>query len=327
MGFLFVSLVLAASACSGSGSGLRTPAMAPSSAQYAAAPGRLLQRRIASAGVSPIRHIVIVIQENRTFENVFHGYPGAHTVTQGSDSNGKPVTLQPIHLMTPYDPAHRYHDWLTEYNRGGMNGFNNEILDYGKHAPPDFAYAYAMRSDVRPYWEMAANGTLSDATFADHRSPSFAGHQFPIAGASGPISNDLPLYYAAENPRSGTDCSAPGPGSAINIETGAEDRTYMSCFTYATIADLLNAKSRTWAYYVPRSDRNSGVNGFAAIKSVRFGPQWKTNIISPETQLFTDIGNGKLANVTYVVGQFVNSDHAGQNVPSSNGPAWVKRVE
>ena len=261
------------------------------------------------------------------FENLFHGYPGAHTVAQGRDSHGNPVTLQPIHLMTPYDPAHRYHDWLTEYNHGGMNGFDNEILDYGKHAPPDFAYAYAMQSDVQPYWDMAANGTLSDATFADHRSQSFAGHEFPIAGASGPISSNLPHYYASENPRGGTGCSAPGPGSAVNIVTGYEDRTYMSCFTFATIADLLNAKGKTWAYYVPRSDRQDGVNGFAAIKGVRFGPQWKTNIISPETQLFTDVANGKLANVTYVIGQFVNSDHAGQNVPSSNGPAWVKMVE
>ncbi len=248
-------------------------------------------------------------------------------MSQGLDSNGNPVTLKPVHLMTAWDPSHQYSNWLTEYDGGKMDGFNHETLDYGSGAPTDFAYSYSMQSDVQPYWDMATNGVLGDETFADHRSQSFAGHQFPIAGASGPISAALPDYYAAENPSGGDGCSSPGTGTAVNIVTGAEDQQYTSCFTYETIADLLNAKGKTWTYYIPSSDRDGAASSFAPIKSVRNGAQWATNVVSPETQLFTDITNGKLANVTYVVGQFVNSDHAGQTVPSSNGPAWVKMVE
>jgi phospholipase C len=278
-------------------------------------------------GTSPIQHVVIVLQENRTLENIFHGYPGANTVNSGLDSNGNVVTLQPVHLMTSYDPSHEYSNWLTEYDNGAMNGFNNETLDYGSNPPTDFAYAYAMQSDVQPYWDMAANGVLGDETFADHRSQSFAGHQFPIAGASGPISAALPNYYAAENPSGGSSCASEGTGTAVNIMTGAEDQTYTSCFTYETIADLLTAKGKTWAYYIPTADRDGIASGFTAISSIRNGAAWTTNVLSPETQFFTDLSNGKLANVTYVVGQFTNSDHAGQTVPSSNGPAWVTMVE
>ncbi len=276
---------------------------------------------------SPIQHIVIVLQENRTLENIFHGFPGASTVSQGLDSSGNLVTLQPVHLMTAYDPSHQYKNWLTEYNDGGMNGFDKETLDYGSGAPANFAYAYAMQSDVQPYWDMATNGVLGDQTFADHRSQSFAGHQFPIAGASGPVSSALPNYFAAENPSGGNGCATPGTGTAVNILTGAEDQKYTSCFTYETIADLLDAKGKSWAYYIPTSDRDGAASGFAAIESIRDGPEWTANVLSPETQFFTDLSNGKLANVTYVVGQFVNSDHAGQTVPSSNGPAWVTMVE
>ncbi|MBV8198661.1 MAG: hypothetical protein JO263_11025, partial [Candidatus Eremiobacteraeota bacterium] len=136
---------------------------------------------------SPIQHVVIVLQENRTFENLFHAYPGAHTVNFGYDHNGNQVTLKSTRLMVPYDPSHDYSAWLTEYNNGGMNGFDLETLDYGSGAPKDFAYQYAVQSDVQPYWDMAAEGSLADEFFADHRSQSFAGHQFPIAGASGPI--------------------------------------------------------------------------------------------------------------------------------------------
>jgi phospholipase C len=184
-----------------------------------------------------------------------------------------------------------------------------------------------MQSDVQPYWDMAANGVLGDETFADHRSQSFAGHQFPIAGASGPITSALPNYYASENPSDNASCNSPGSGTAINIMTGAEDMTYTPCFTYKTIADLLTAKSKTWAYYCAQADRDGIADGFAAIQAVREGSTFSTNVISPETQFITDVGNGKLANVTYVISSFVNSDHAGQTVPSSNGPTWVTMVE
>ena len=277
-------------------------------------------------GATPIQHVVIILQENRTLENIFHGYPGANTVNAGLDSNGSPVALQPVHLMTPYDPAHRYTNWLAEYNNGSMNGFNNETLDFGSGAPMNYAYAYAMQSDVQPYWNMAQNGVLGDETFADHRSQSFAGHQFPIAGASGPISNALPNYYASENPRGGDSCNSPGTGTAINLSTGIEDQTYSSCFDYKTIADLLTAKAKSWAYYIPSADRDGAASSFAPIRSIRTGPAWTTNVLSPETSFFSDISAGKLANVTYVVGQFANSDHAGQTVPSSNGPTWVTMV-
>ena len=54
---------------------------------------------------SPIQHIVIIMQENRSFDNLFNGFPGADTVTTGM-SAGKTIPLQPIALGDPRDLNH-----------------------------------------------------------------------------------------------------------------------------------------------------------------------------------------------------------------------------
>src|SRR5690242_400534 len=53
-------------------------------------------------GAGKIKHVVWVVQENRSFDDMFMGYPGADTVSQGKNSRGKEVQLQPISLATSY---------------------------------------------------------------------------------------------------------------------------------------------------------------------------------------------------------------------------------
>jgi phospholipase C len=65
-------------------------------------------------------------------------------------------------------------------------------------------------------------------------------------------------------------------------------------------------------------------NGFAAINHIYNGPDWAQDVISPETQILTDVPNGYLAAVTWVVPSYPNSDHAGSG--SNTGPAWVASV-
>src|SRR6516164_4138220 len=46
---------------------------------------------------SPIQHVVVIMQENRSVDNLFHGFPGADTVSSG-DGHGKKYTLKPVSL-------------------------------------------------------------------------------------------------------------------------------------------------------------------------------------------------------------------------------------
>ena len=229
--------------------------------------------------------------------------------------------------MTLWDPKHRYANWLQQYDRGAMDGFDSETLDFGNGAPAHFAYSYVMQSDVQPYWDMAKSGALADQFFADHRSQSFSGHQYPIAGASGPITPELPNYYAADNPKHGQNCDTIGTGPAVNLTTGAEDKTYSTCFDYKTIADLIKAKGLSWRFYVDSPEATSSyISSFSVIKHIRNDPQQWKNVVSPAATVLDDAQNDKLPSVAYVIGAFADSDHAGQDVPSSNGPSWVASV-
>lgn len=66
--------------------------------------------RAAIQPLSPkkIQHVIIIVQENRSFNNLFYGYPGAKTVTYGYDSKGQKITLKPIGLATTWDVSHSY---------------------------------------------------------------------------------------------------------------------------------------------------------------------------------------------------------------------------
>src|SRR5690349_4124316 len=68
-----------------------------------------------------IQHIVVVMQENRTFDGVFQGYPGANTQNFGIDSHGTHWTLQPISLAYSVDINHLRIQFLANYDGGRMD--------------------------------------------------------------------------------------------------------------------------------------------------------------------------------------------------------------
>ena len=68
-----------------------------------AVPGTSLVRNAASG---KIQHVVIIVQENRSFDNMFQGYPGANTVSSGLNSQGQTITLQPYSLKNVYEIDH-----------------------------------------------------------------------------------------------------------------------------------------------------------------------------------------------------------------------------
>ncbi len=67
---------------------------------------------------SKIHHVVIIFQENRSFDDLFNGFPGADTVTYGYNSQGQKVPLRPISLTAPWDLDHTHTGFLNDYNGG-----------------------------------------------------------------------------------------------------------------------------------------------------------------------------------------------------------------
>ena len=84
---------------------------------------------------SPIKHVILIVQENRSFDNLFATFPtangatrGQERVKQGSKYLDKWLTLKPTPLVISYDIAHCYSSFAAAYEGGKMDGFNQESL-------------------------------------------------------------------------------------------------------------------------------------------------------------------------------------------------------
>ena len=264
---------------------------------------------VAAQNGSPIQHIVIIMQENRSFDNFFNGFPGADTAQSGLNKSTV-VPLTPISLGDSRDISHSHTSWWTDWDNGKMDGF--------AHVGSTLPYSFVPRSDVQTYWDLAHRYTLGDRMFQSNTGPSFVAHQYMIAGQSG---------EASENPNSSSAWGCDAPAStrvALVGPNGTDLPGVFPCFDYDTMADLLDAKGVSWKYYAPgTADSYYVISAFDAIRHIRYGSDWSTKVISPETTILTDIAHGQLAQVTWVVPTFNHSDHPG-SLPE--GPDWVAAV-
>ena len=120
--------------------------------------GTLLPNSGSGSG-TPILHVVLLVQENRSFNNLFATFPGATGTTVGEErvhGRTKQVTLSEKHLEDKTDLVHSYTGFLTAYNHGKMNGFNRILGATGlpERAEP---YEYVNPADIAPYWTLASD--------------------------------------------------------------------------------------------------------------------------------------------------------------------------
>lgn len=72
------------------------------------------------------KHIIIVVQENRSFANLLYGFPGADTATVGTLHDGSQVVLAPVPLDDGHDIGHFHFSFKTAFDAGKMDGFDLE---------------------------------------------------------------------------------------------------------------------------------------------------------------------------------------------------------
>ncbi len=293
--------------------------------------GALASTSVQRAAASKIHHVVIIVQENRSVDDLFNGLPGADTVRTGKNSEGKTVTLRQILLTGPYDISHEHSAFLTEHANGKIDGFNNvgSQCKVGKQCPPRDvrAYAYVPPAEVKPYWDIAKGYTFADRMFQTNEGPSFPAHQYLISGTS-TISDGSPLRAAgnAFAPLGGFTggCDSPTGSFVWLIDPfGNENQAAYPCFDRLTLMDLVDRKSLGWRFYVGHV--NPGLwNAPDAISHIRQSKAYFTHVVAPPTAIFNDITRGQLAAVVWVTPTAKESDHAG--VTNGTGPSWVASV-
>jgi uncharacterized repeat protein (TIGR03803 family) len=275
--------------------------------------------------------VVIVVQENRTVDDLFNGLPGADTVRYGLNSQGKRVPLRPFGLTTSYDLGHTHHSFNTEYDHGKLDGFDQlsgRCFNVNLCPPPqERAYGYVPKNEAAPYFDMAAQYAFADRMFQTNQGPSFPAHQYIISGTSS--LGDGSSLRAADNPftLSGDPtggCDSPA-GSLVPLidSAGVESAWVYPCFRRIALMDLLGPKSLTWRYY--QATPGAGLwNGPDAIVRVRESHEFASDVVAPSSQVLKDIAGGTLANVVWVNPTGLASDHA--HATNGSGPSWVAAI-
>jgi phospholipase C len=285
-------------------------------------------RTLNQTGAGKIKHIVYIVQENRSFNDLFNGYPGAYTVDKGKISSGQTVMLKPVPLSYQYVIDHSAAAMFAACDGTGslpgtdcrMDGFNNEENFGGPPGVKYSEYVYVPHSDSKPYFDMAHEWVLADHMFQSHLDESYVSHQYIIA-AQAASSVDLPYGL----------WGCPG-GPSDQVATITANRTYgnpiVPCYDYQTLGDELDQAHLSWRFYASTlGSRASGDGSFwssyQAVKHIYYGPDWKY-VISPNWKFITDVRAGKLANFTWIVPVCDDSDHV--NCPGGYGPSWVSAL-
>jgi len=274
----------------------------------------------------PIKHVVFVIKENRTFDNMFGRFPGANGATTGMD-RGAIRPLTPAIDRIPEDIKHCYKCALQAWNRGKMDGFAT-IGD-----PADrYAYTQYGPEDLPAYWRWAREFVLGDNFFASAQGPSFPNHLYTIAAQSGGT-HDNPvqdLDLMRERHRETGLFKAWGCDSVEGSYVKVEDREGVEkrippCFDFLTEADLLMRAGIPWAYY-SATNMQSGYlwSAYDAVRHIREDEElWQTHIF-PVDNVVQDIEDGRLPPVTWVTPRFELSEHPEYSF--CHGQNWSTKV-
>jgi phospholipase C len=209
---------------------------------------------------------------------------------------------------------------------------------------------YVYPADVEPYLQMAQQYTFADRMFQTNQGPSFPAHQFIISGTSAPTAPPAATsnLFVAENGSGGSNegcISLPTVRVRLIDPTGNETNPLYPpiypCFEHPTLTDLLDAANITWRYYAPGAgsiwtapdaiQHMCGPNATPPNATACVGPDWigpAAKVLIGQSQanpqILTDIASGQLPQVTWVIPDGQDSDHALAN--NGCGPSWVTSI-
>ncbi len=290
---------------------------------------------------NPIKHVVFIVKENRSFNNYFatygHGAEGTTTgktldCSLGGCQPGPDYQLTKAQDIAPHDIAHGFAAGLYSINGGKMNGFNTILFGNDMSG-----YTYFDRSDLPDYWKYADRFVLADHFFTSMFGPTFPEHLYTVAAQSyGIVDNkstvdhpgnycDDPTEYA---PRFPLEKLSKSDLSTImkletNITKSVPDNLYKiqqyweqtrTCVPIKSLPAELQAARVDWKYYALK---DHWMNGLQAIKHDRYTPAIWSRVQDPSNFL-TDIKAGKMPEVSWLIPPEPYNEHPGNNDPNSS---------
>ncbi len=319
----------------------------------------------AGAQITNFKHIVIIIQENRTPDNLFYGLCSAPfgtaagcsvkpSVTQYNiltknwlDKTSKTGVTQPFaaSLSAKYGLGHTHQSFVNMCDAPAnstvcaMDGAIGVGCTGTCPKSPPYAYADNSTGLISPYLTMATQYGWANYMFQTNQGPSFPAHQYLFGGTSAPSAqDDANGIFAAENnslSNAWNGCVAPA-GDTVQLITPQGElpgNKIYPCFEHQTMGDLL--AGYTWRYYGLAGASGSlwvAPNAIQHIcqstgpSGVCSGPDYTANVDTRTAGVLQDIAACELRNVSWVVPSGQNSDHSTAAGNDSGGPSWVAAI-
>src|SRR5487761_335173 len=286
---------------------------------------------VAAGGIHKIQHVVVIMQENRSFDQYFGTFPGADglPVRNGQFPVCVPapaagVCVKPYHDSSDlnYGGPHGQVNATADINGGKMDGFIAEALKgqkttctgpddpncggNGKSGGSD-VMGYHDAREIPNYWTYAQDFVLQDHMFEPNASWSLPEHLFMVSEWSAKCGN-------ATDPQSCVN-ALQNPGQGANAKYAWTDLTY-----------LMYKNSVSWKYYVAQGtqpDCEDDQATCAAQPQTVGTPEiwnplpWFTTVkqdgqlgnIQTIGNFYTDAKNGHLPAVSWVVPNGKVSEH------------------
>ncbi|MBV9398125.1 MAG: phospholipase [Bryobacterales bacterium] len=236
------------------------------------------QAQVPPTTTTPIKHVVVIFQENVSFDHYFATYPNAannntaepafkaaiNTPTvnglTGALLSNNPNLANPFRLTRAQavicDQDHNYGDEQKAFHGGLMDMFvqavgssstSCDIAGYGKN----IVMGYYDGNTVTAIWNYAQNFAMSDNSFGTTFGPSTPGVLNLIAGSSANATATAgnPSGNLAAGATTGAVIGDPRPDPSLDDCTLAPPRTYISMKGNQNVGDLLNAKNLTWGWF------------------------------------------------------------------------------
>ena len=276
------------------------------------------------AGLHKIKHVVIIMQENRSFDSYFGTYPGADGIPM---ANGAPTVCVP---NPKGDCARPYHDRdnrnhggphananaLSDIDGGKMDGFLRQALGAQCVADDprcggDDVMGYHDGSDIPNYWRYAKDFVLQDRLFQPDASWSLPQHLYMVSEWSAKCAKigdpmsctdavqapDLPRDFILSRRRIANRIQPNNP--AFRLENRRPD------YAWTDLTYLLHKNQVSWAYYVMGGTepdcRDDAANCPSFIQSPRTPGIW-----NPLPSFDTVKADGELGNIQDL-GSFYNA--------------------
>jgi len=347
-------LAMAATACSpGASASKHTPS--PSSLS----PSPSLSGVMTGAGdIHKIKHVVVIMQENRSFDTYFGTYPGADGIPM---RNGVPTVCVPdpqtATCVRPFHDAkdqnfggpHYADSALADLDGGKFDGFIAQSIKgvafecrQSSHNPACGATGAAAQEvmgwhdprEIPNYWTYAKDFVLQDHMFEPNSGWSLPAHLFEVSAWSAhcsnpndPMSCTSDLITLGEQRNVGTANPQGDDTSSLQPQWGWTDLTY-----------LLYTHHVSWAYYVDQGyqpDCDDGYDGCQPQPQQVGVPEiWnplpdfvdvhkdhQIGNIQAASNFFTAAKQGALPAVSWIAPNQRDSEHPLALV--SNGQAWV----